>query len=279
MPDRLISTSYYGGKNRATLQDTILKYLELNEGFCEPFCGSAGVMLNRARVSAEILNDVDDLIVNFFRVLRDRPDDLIRALSLTPYARAERDQCLQALADPDALDAFERARCWYVGVAMGARAVLNSGFGFGNRKKRNLNSMTYRNRVIHGLHAVADRLLGVTIENADAIAVMEKIVDSDGWTVYCDPPYPASTRSAHGLSYRHDTTGDLHQRLLDVCMAAKSQIVISTYDSDLYRSTLKGWHRIEIEVHRVSSITAMADGAIAKEVIYANRLPACSLFE
>ncbi|MEO1065520.1 MAG: DNA adenine methylase, partial [Actinomycetota bacterium] len=78
---------YYGGKTRlapwlASLMPELPVYVEV-------FTGSAAVLLARPQVRHEILNDRDGNVVTFFRVLRDRPDELIEALQLTPYARDE----------------------------------------------------------------------------------------------------------------------------------------------------------------------------------------------
>ena len=37
----------------------------------------------------EYYNDSDGEVVNFFQVLRERSEDLVRALELTPFSRAE----------------------------------------------------------------------------------------------------------------------------------------------------------------------------------------------
>ena len=37
----------------------------------------------------DVYNDLDDGVVGFFRVLRDRPDEIVARLELTPYARSE----------------------------------------------------------------------------------------------------------------------------------------------------------------------------------------------
>ena len=67
----LIAFAYYGGKNRH-LED-ILPLLPAADHYCEPFAGSASILLNREPSPIETLNDLNGDIVNFFRVLRDQP--------------------------------------------------------------------------------------------------------------------------------------------------------------------------------------------------------------
>jgi DNA adenine methylase len=52
------------------------------------------VLLNRATSSVETYNDIDGDVVNFFRILRDRPDEITRAISLTLFSREEYHQAI-----------------------------------------------------------------------------------------------------------------------------------------------------------------------------------------
>ena len=80
--------------------------------YCEPFGGSAAVLLNREPSPVETYNDLDGEVVNFFRVLRDQKDALIEAIGLTPFSREE---FSLALSDNgDALPDLERARRFFV---------------------------------------------------------------------------------------------------------------------------------------------------------------------
>ena len=78
---------YFGGKAR--LARWITGWFPEHYVYLEPFCGSAAVLLAKRRCAHEIINDADRNVVTFYRMLRDRPDDLARACALTPYARDE----------------------------------------------------------------------------------------------------------------------------------------------------------------------------------------------
>lgn len=45
--------------------------------------------MRKPRSYAEVWNDLDDQVVNLFRVLRERGEELREALRLTPFARVE----------------------------------------------------------------------------------------------------------------------------------------------------------------------------------------------
>lgn len=73
---------YPGAKNR--IADWIISYMPRHEVYLELFSGSAAILLNKPRCHIETLNDIDGEVVNFFRVLRDYPEELCRAIADFP---------------------------------------------------------------------------------------------------------------------------------------------------------------------------------------------------
>lgn len=73
---------YHGTK----LAPWVLQHFSEHRFYVEPFGGAAGVLLQKPRAYAEVYNDLDDDIANFFRVLRDpgQSERLIQLLHLTP---------------------------------------------------------------------------------------------------------------------------------------------------------------------------------------------------
>ena len=82
--------------------------MRMHEHYCEPFGGSAAVLLNSDPSPIETYNDIDGEVVNFFYVLRDQTDALIKAIALTPFSREEFEI---AISEPtEGLSNLERAR-------------------------------------------------------------------------------------------------------------------------------------------------------------------------
>lgn len=108
---------YYGGKTR--LAPWIVSLMAHHRVYVEPFAGTASVLLAKPRSKLEVINDLDGDVVTFFRVLRDRPDELERACRLTPYAR---DEFLEAREPREDLTDLERARRWWCRVTQGFNA-------------------------------------------------------------------------------------------------------------------------------------------------------------
>ena len=84
---RRIAFGWYGGKFNHL--DWLLPLLPECRHYCEPFAGSAAVLLNRNPSPVETYNDIDGEVAHFFRVLRESPEELIRAIGLTPFSREE----------------------------------------------------------------------------------------------------------------------------------------------------------------------------------------------
>ena len=83
----VIAFGWYGGK--FSHLKWLLPLLPSCQHYCEPFGGSAAVLLNRDPSPVETYNDIDGEVVNFFQVLRDEKEALLEAIGLTPFSKAE----------------------------------------------------------------------------------------------------------------------------------------------------------------------------------------------
>ncbi|HUT02954.1 MAG TPA: DNA adenine methylase [bacterium] len=70
----MIAFGWYGGKYNHL--EWLLPLLPKCHHYCEPFGGSAAVLLNREPSPIETYNDIHGEVVNFFRVLRDQKERL-----------------------------------------------------------------------------------------------------------------------------------------------------------------------------------------------------------
>ena len=237
---------YYGGKWR--LADWIVGHLPTHEGYVEPFGGAMSVLLQKPPSKYEVYNDADQEVVGFFRVLRERPDDLVRAVALTPFSRAEVD--LACAPQDGTLDDVERARRLYVRAWQsihGAPARGQMGWRHeitGASKRRNLDTW---NTAPESLRAVAARLKAVQIECDDAFGVIPRF-DRPGTLFYVDPPYVASTRGERWATcaYKHELGDAGHARLAAVLGGLQGMAVLSGYDCPLYDDlyTRNGWQKV-----------------------------------
>lgn len=185
---------WYGGKFNHL--EWLLPLLPKAHHYCEPFSGSAAVLLNREPSPVETYNDIDGDVVNFFRVLRDRHEELIRAIALTPFAREEFHQAINRSQNSSDL---ERARHFYIRArqartGLAQTATLGRWANCKNTSRAGMSGVVSRwLGGVGALEEIAVRLLRVQIENRPAIEVI-RLYDSTETLFYCDPPYLHDTR-------------------------------------------------------------------------------------
>src|SRR3989454_12820277 len=107
---KLIAFGWYGGKFNHL--DWLLPLLPDCHHYCEPFAGSAAVLLNREPSPVETYNDMDGEVVNFFRVLREHKDALLEAIGLTPFSREEFELAISEVTE--GISEVERARRFFI---------------------------------------------------------------------------------------------------------------------------------------------------------------------
>ena len=107
---KVIAFGWYGGKFNHL--NWLLPLLPEATHYCEPFGGSAAVLLNRKPALVETYNDIDGEVVNFFRVLRDKQEALIKAIGLTPFSKEELRIAVEESIEN--LSELERARRFFV---------------------------------------------------------------------------------------------------------------------------------------------------------------------
>jgi len=262
---KLIAFGWYGGK--FSHLDWLLPQLPKTQHYCEPFGGSAAVLLNREPAPVETYNDVDGDLVGFFRVLREKPDDLLRAIALTPFSREE--LILACDNNQDSPTDIERARRFYVrarqvrtGLAQTAspgrwaQCVSTSRAGMAGAISRWFGGL-------EDLFDIADRILRVQIENAPAIEVIQRY-DTEDTLFYCDPPYPHSSRG-DSKAYRYEMTDAEHIRLAETLRNVKGKVALSGYDCDLMEQLYGDWRRIEASERLCHSVKTMR-----REVLWVN---------
>ncbi len=251
---KLIAFGWYGGK--FTHLDWLLPLLPKTKHYCEPFGGSAAVLINREPSPVETYNDVDGEVVNFFRVLREQKEALIEAIGLTPFSREEFELAISP--PPQHIPDLERARRFFIrarqvrtGLAQKASAgrwahcVLTSRAGMAGAVSRWLGS-------VEDLVEIAQRLLRVQIEHASAIEVIERY-DDENVLLYCDPPYIHNTRGDNN-AYAHEMTDDQHRELAYVLHHVKGKVALSGYQCDLMQELYGDWRYIEAPIKNCHSV-------------------------
>lgn len=247
--------TYYGSKGR--MAPWIVSLLPEHRLYFEPFAGSAAVLFAKAPAMHEVLNDISTSLTTFFRVLRDRPQDLRRVLEL------------------------ERARRFFVRTTQsfnggGTGPAHRVSWANGMRSSGGSRASGVR-RIVDQLDEVAQRLRGVIVENRSYEHLLE-LYDGEDHVFYVDPPYLGSTRSSldptkrRSRDYLHDfTSPELHRQLAEQLHGCRATVLLSGYHSPLYDELYADWHTVEVVVQRPSGNRRGHSAKRATEVVWSNR--------
>lgn len=233
----------FGGKGHNAPR--VVPHFARAKVYAEACLGAGGIFFRvpEGVYARAAVNDLEESIATFFRVLRDQPDELVRLCSLTPYSRSEFVTALDRSDDP-----MEEARRVWIRGRQGFSGKADSAGDWG----RDPGAPTWQPALsitkLDALHAYARRLLHVAIDCIDGAEFIAKW-GREGTMVYVDPPYVASTRK--GDAYLHELNDDGHRRFAAACHGAVergARVAVSGYPSALYDALYAGWRRIDIDV-------------------------------
>ncbi len=229
----------------------IIKHFPEHQVYVEPYGGAASVLLRKPRSQHEVYNDLNQELVNFFRVVRNPQTarKLIAALKTTPFSRTEFNLSYCKATTP-----IERARRLVVRSFMGFSGTGSSrksrtGFQWQVSKNRHSAALGWINYP-QSLSKVVERLRGVIIERKPALAVIQAYNDANT-LFYVDPPYLWDTRckGAKYTGYKHEMSNQDHEQLLNQLRKTKAAVVLSGYDNPMYNELLKGWQKYTRSSH------------------------------
>lgn len=242
---------WFGGKNQ--LATKFLEYIPEHTYYLEVFGGSAGLLYAKKPSKFEVYNDLDELLVNFFRVLRDEEkfSKFYQKVCLTPYSRSEYYYCRDKIKETN--DDVEKAYMFYVIARMSFSGTFGHGWSHNvTFIRRNMVSTTSAYlSAIELLPEIHERTMTVQIECLDGIECMEKY--GSAWNyedsfIYLDPPYVPKTRRSGKYRYELDT--EYHVQLIDYLInnQNRNKYMISGYDNEIYkRLEDNGWKKMSWE--------------------------------
>lgn len=245
---------YPGAKAR--LADWICSYIPKHDVYVEPFAGSLAVLFNKQRCHIETVNDLHGEVVNFFKVVRDNPEQLIYLIENTPYSREEYYKAYQ-----ESTDETERARrfcvrCWQ---GFGCANLYKNGFKSG-QQTNSPNPAKAWAKLAETIKVASDRLKGVQIECLPALELISRY-DTENVFMYIDPPYLHGTRKNY--LYKYEMEDCEHEELLKKLVGHPGKILLSGYENEMYNDYLSGWNK--------AYKSTRAEGGLARtEVLWMN---------
>jgi DNA adenine methylase len=227
-----------GGKARL-LPQLVAHFPDRFDRYLEPFLGGGAVFLALRPGVPAVVGDSNPELINLYTVVRDRPQDLTRALDRLAARYSE--EFYYRLREEEPRDAIRRA----------ARTVFLNKTGYNGLYRQNSKGgfnvpFGWRERC-PGLYNGKDlAAFGERLRAADLrCAAFERIlgVAGPGDFAYCDPPYEPLSKSSSFTAYRNGGFSRADQeRLHDACAAAAARgarVAVSNSSApfilDLYR--------------------------------------------
>ena len=242
---------WHGGKYylAAKIVDRMPPHLH----YVEPFFGGGAVLFAREPENpegwlfphqgvSEVVNDVHDRLINFWRVLQgeDTFAAFRRKVEAIPLSRVAWEEAHEHVygQDPvaDAVAFFVDCRQSRSGMMTSFTSVTR------NRTRRHMNgNVSEWVGCVDGLPEIHARLRAVLVEKMPALKLIKR-EDAPGTLFYCDPPYLHETRISTD-SYSHEMNEQEHRELLELLLKCEGKVMLSGYASPLYDSMLANWTR------------------------------------
>ena len=228
--------TYYGGKQRLAAE--LLKLIPEHRLYVEPFMGGGALFFAKPPSEAEIINDKNGNVTNFYRVAQSQFEELKKLIDETLHSRATYKEAMK-IYNTSANDNLEgeRALCaWAFWV------VTNQGFSgkvgsWAVAKKDNKIGKTLANKREGFTKEYAQRLKHVQIESKDALEIIKQY-DSEDTFFYLDPPY-FNSDCGHYKGYSKSE----FIKLLELLTNIKGKFLLSNYPSEVLREYIdkQGW--------------------------------------
>lgn len=273
---------WMGGKSwlaREIGQHLALSRKEKKLCYVEPFAGAAAMLLALPKANVEVLNDRNQDLIHFYRVLQqpDLREQLLERLYFTPYARDFFREALHILQDLKETDAVTRAWAFFV-----VSNAAFSGGGQSNITEKRFATSTQRSQGRRmryhreGCARLIERLQDVVMENLPAMAIFQQY-DSPKTLFFVDPPYyPATRKIQHENSRGTYAGGEMdaieHMEMLATCKALTGWVALCGYSHPDYDRVLldDGWEVRRFPKKAMASLHHDTDASQREECVWLN---------
>lgn len=212
---------------------------KVKQCFVDAFGGGGNVAFNvdKSLFALIVYNDLDNGIYNLIKQIRDNVDELMEALSLTPYSRTEFYESKYNLDEPGISD-LERARRRYVFIM---QSMFNFGKDFRTPTFGSGNNRSYK-QYFNKIKLLKDISLEINqwyLENRDGLEVAKRFSECRNSLVFLDPPYLGESNKQYYK--KSDDSLEFFKSIVDFANNAKCNIIICNYDNGFYDEHLEGF--------------------------------------
>lgn len=216
----------------------------------------------KPKSEAEIINDINSEIVNFYEVLQRDFSTLQSEVSISLHSRKLHKHAQVVYDNPDMFDRIKRAWAIWMLANGSFGCNLTAGFGY---DKRGSSTRTLANKRNAFTEELSIRIQDVQIECCDALKIIRSR-DSKETFFYLDPPYVGADQG-HYDGYSQEDFNSLLEELSKI----EGKFLLSSYRNKVLNDFVSelGWYQIEFKMAK--AMTAQTGKTIEKvEVITTN---------
>jgi DNA adenine methylase len=234
--------------------------------YCEPFLGGGALFFHLTPANS-FLSDLNTELITSYRIVRDKPQELISALSRHYY---DKDYYYEIRKqNPSGLSDVEvAARMIYLN-----RAGFNGLYRVNKKGEFNVPFGRYTNPTIVDtarIMACSDALRGAVIENLSFTEIpWDKFGKGD--FIYFDPPYIPLSKTSSFTAYQGEGFGEEQQVQLSEIFKRLdkqgSQLLLSNSGHELIKKLYKGFQIHEVPMLRMINSKASKRGSITEYLV------------
>ena len=215
--------SWIGGK-RALREEIVRRFPLDYDRYIEVFGGGGWVLFHKPpRNDFEVYNDFNSLLVNLYRHVQEKPDELIAALRYALNSREEFERIRTNLARDSPATDLQKAAWFYQLIRYSYSSGLTSFAAQPHDMWSNFPLIQQASR----------RLKDVVLENRDFEQLIRHY-DRPSSLFYLDPPYHATEGYYQNIGENGFTEAD-HFRLRDTLLRIDGKFLLSYNDDDFVR--------------------------------------------
>lgn len=229
---------YFGGK--WLLSPWIIDFFPAHKTYVEPCAGGLSVLLRKPRSPVEIVSDLNPKIINFWQLLRDRPEDLIAEIEAIVPHRAMMNEI-----ETEGLGLLPAANLYWQGQM--AFSGVGTRWNTGTSDQRLEVVSTAHEKGFQHLWAASNRLQNVQILERDCFETIAEHLHDPTALIYFDPPYPHDSRGSKDSRYKNpakskprrqyaiEMEDELHVKISEMLAQAQCDWVLSGYPNEIYQ--------------------------------------------
>lgn len=259
------SLKLIGGKSKS--RDLLYTLMPRHEVYLEPFLGSSTILMGKKPSSVELVSDINPFLINFFKVLQDKPEEFWEMYEVTLRLLNNESFFFHRTELTGPTSDVCQALDFYMVTKLSNNGIVRF------NKTGACNSSYCKQITGRGFYtrewfdAVRDRIKNVTFQCQDYKEALKQVRGHSGNTlVMLDSPYHAVKTIYNGDYWKED-------RFLEYASAIKDLTcnwLMTINDTPFVRELFKGYNIREHELFYSCSNTGTDGRGMKKELIVAN---------